>query len=902
MSALLRRLMYFFRRSRHDADLRDEIEAHRAHRQDALERDGLAPAAAARASRRAIGNVTLAVEDVRDVWASRVLDSVQHDFRAAARGLRKSAGFSAVVIGTLALGIGANTSLFSIFNSLIMRPLAVRDPGSLALLTDGSWSYPVWQEIGARATDLFDGAFAWSRESFDLARDGRTAPVDGAYVSGRFFDVLGVPAFRGRMLTPADDTAAPPSGPVAVISHRFWRQHFGGADDVVGRQLTVQVQRQRFPFTVVGVMPPGFSGVDVGRMADVMLPFAAEPLLQGPDSALPRVGRSWLEMMVRLKPGQTIEHANAALRSVQPQIRAAVLPGFRGDPAFAARYLTEPLALAPAAAGASRLRRQFGTPLFAMVVAVGLVLLVACANIASLLLARALARRGELSVRLALGGSRWRLAQLLFIESLLVAMTGAALGLVFARWSSALLVQQLGTWESTVSLDLALDWRVLVFTATLACLCAISAGVAPMIAMKSVAPGEALKSAGRAMAGDRRFAVRGALVVAQIAVSFVLVIAAGLFLRTFASLGQLPLGFGPEPLVVVQMNLFASGIPPADRGARVERLRAAAAATAGVRSASVSSTRLLTGGGWFTNNRVAVGDGPMLPEDNRKRVWRNATTPGWFETMGIPLLRGRDFNNRDRVGSARVAIVNEAFARRYLPGQQPIGQTLRVDSDDGPRYEIVGLAADAVYTTPRDGMLPTLYEPLAQREPREWTSWRNAILTIKAVSGQRALVERDVATALTQADPTLVFRSGTFDQLVAATVTQERLIAMMSGFFGALALVLAGLGLYGIVAQAVSARRTEIGLRMALGAQPTGIVRLVLSRVGVLIVAGLALGLAGSWWAARFIAPLLFQMEPRDPLTFSGTAAVLGAVGVLAAWVPARRAGRLDPATVLREG
>ena len=895
MRALLRRLLYFLRRSDHDAELRDEIESHRAHRQDALESDGLAPIDAAWASRRAMGNVTLAIEDVGDVWIVRVLDGVQQDVRDAVRGLRKSAGFSAVVIGTLALGIGANTSLFSIFNSLIMRPLPVRDPGSLALLTSGSWSYPVWKEIKARESDLFDGAFAWSRESFDLAQGGRAVPVDGAYVSGRFFDVLGVPAFRGRMLTPADDSAAPPNGPVAVISHRFWRQHFGDADDVIGRQLTVHPQR--LSFTIVGVMPPGFTGVDVGRMADVMLPFAAEPILQGRESVLQRVGMSWLEMMVRLKPGQTIEHANAALRSVQPQIRAAVMPGFRGDPAFAARYLTRPLTLAPAAAGASRLRRQFETPLFAMVVAVGLVLLVACANIASLLLARALGRRGEFSVRLALGGSRWRLVRLLFVESLLVAMTGAALGLVFAKWSSALLVQQLG---STVSLDLALDWRVLVFTATLTCLCAISAGVAPMIGVTSVAPGEALKGAGRAMAGDRRFVVRGALVVAQLAVSFILVITAGLFLRTFASLSQLPLGFVPEPLVVVQVNLLASGIPPEERGARVERLQDAAAATPGVRSASACAIRLLTGGGWATNNRVGVGDGPLLPEDLRNRVWRNATTPGWFETMGIPLLSGRDFNARDRVGSPPVGIVNEAFARRYLPGQQPIGQTLRVDSDNGPRYEIVGVVADAVYTTPRDGMLPTMYVPLAQREPREWNSY--AVLTIKAVSGQRALVERDVAAALTQADPTVVFTSRTFDQMIDATATQERLVAMMSGFFGALALLLAGLGLYGIVAHAVRARRTEIGLRMALGAQRAGIVRLVFRRVGVLIVAGLVLGLAGSWWAARFIAPLLFQVEARDPMTIAGTAAVLVAVGVLAAWVPARRAASLDPATVLREG
>jgi putative ABC transport system permease protein len=899
MNTLFRRLLHILRWSRHDADLRVEIEAHRSLRQAALQRDGLQPDAAAQASRRAMGNVTLAVEDARDVWAMRVLDGVRQDVRAAVRGLRKSPGFSAVVIGTLALGIGANTALFSIFNSLIMRPLPVRDPGRLALLTSGSWSYPVWQEIRARSTDLFDGAFAWSRESFDLAQGGRVVPVDGAYVSGRFFDVLGLPAFRGRMLTPADDSATPPDGRVAVISHRFWRQHYGGADDVLGRQLTVQPQR--LSFTIVGVTPPGFTGVDVGRMADVMLPFAAEPILTGQESVLERVGASWLEIMVRLKPGQTLKHANAALRSVQPQIRDAVLPGLRGNPAYAARYLTRPLELAPAAAGASRLRMRFETPLVVMVVAVGLVLLVACANIASLLLARALTRREELSVRLALGGSRWRLARLLFVESFLVAMAGAGIGLVFARWSSALLVQQLATWQSTVSLDLALDWRVLAFTASLTCLCAITAGVAPMIAVKGVAPGEALKSAGRAMAGDRRFAARGALVVAQIAVSFVLVIAAGLFLRSFASLSRLPLGFVSEPLVVVHINLPASGIPPEERGARLERLRDAVAATPGVKSASVSVVRLLSGGGWASNNQIAVGDGPMLPENNRRRVWRNAITSGWLETMGIPLLRGRDFNDGDRVGSPLVAIVNEAFARRYLPDQQPIGQTLRVDSENGPRHEIVGLVADAVYTTPREGMLPTMYVALAQREPQQWNSWGTGVLTIKA-SGQRALVERDVAAALTRTDPTVVFTSGTFDQIVDATVTQERLIAMMSGFFGALALLLAGLGLYGIVAHAVSARRAEIGLRMTLGAQPAGIVRLVFRRVGVLLVAGLVLGLAGSWWAARFIAPLLFQIEARDPMTFSVTAAVLVAVGVLAAWMPARRAARLDPATVLREG
>ena len=565
MTKILRRLQYFLGRSRHDADLRDEIEAHRALRQDAFERDGLAPEDAADASRRALGNVALAVDDARDVWTIRTVDSLWQDVRAALRGLRKSPGFAVVAIGTLALGIGANTALFSIFSSLILRPLPVRDPGSLALLTNGSWSYPIWEEIRARETELFDGAFAWSGQSFDLSPSGQSDLVDGAYVSGRFFEVLGVTAVRGRMITPVDDGRAA-DGPVAVISHRLWQQRFAGASDVVGRRLTVQ----RMPFTIVGVMPPGFFGPDVGRMTDVMVPFAAEPLIRGEESRLASRGSWWLQIMVRLKPGQSLEQANAALRAAQPQIVEG-----------ATWLVSDPLTLAPAATGNSPLRTRFETPLYAMVVAVGLVLLVACANIASLLLARALARRRELSVRLALGSSRWRIARLLLIESLIVAVTGAAFGLVFAKWSSALLVQQLSTWQSTVSLDLALDWRVLAFTAALACLSAITAGVAPVLGLKSVTPGEAIKDAGRGIAGDRRFAVRSTLVVAQIAVSLALVVAAGLFLRTFASLNQLPLGFVPEPLLVAELNLQASGGPPEERAARVERLREATAAVPG---------------------------------------------------------------------------------------------------------------------------------------------------------------------------------------------------------------------------------------------------------------------------------------------------------------------------------
>ena len=893
MTALLRRLLYFLRRARHDADLRDEIEAHRAHRQDALERDGFGPDAAARGSRRAMGNVTLAVEDAREVWAVRAIDIARQDVRTAVRGLRKSPGFAAVAIGTLTLGIGANTALFSIFNSLILRPLPVREPARLAMLTDGSWSYPIWEEIKARETELFDGGFAWSEQSFDLSRGGPTIPVDGSYVSERFFEVLGVRAARGRMLTAADNTSAAADGPVAVISYRFWQQHFAGAADIVGRQMTVE----RLPVTIVGVMPAGFFGVDVGRMADVVLPFAAEPLIRGRESRLASVGSLWLEMMVRLKPGQSVEQANVALRGVQPQIRAATVHGWRrGD---ADRYLSDPLTLVPAATGNSSLRTQFETPLSAMVVAVGLVLLVACANIASLLVARALARRRELSVRLALGGSRWRLVRLLFTESLLVAASGAALGLLFATWSSALLVQQLSTWASTVALDLTLDRRVLAFTVVLTSLAAIVAGVAPVLGLRAVAAGEALKDGGRSVAGDGRFAVRGALVVAQVAVSLVLVIAAVLCLRTLVSLNRLPLGFVPEPLLVAQLNLQASAAAIEERGPLVARLRDAAAAVPGVRSVSASSVMILTGGGWGAN-RIAIDEQAMTREDrSSQRLWLNATTPGWFATMGIPISSGRDFNDGDRLGSPLVAIVNEALVLRYHLGQQPIGRTIRVGGSNGEaRYEIVGVVGNSVYTSPRDGMLATMYVSLAQREPQEGRP--EALLTMNVAPGQRAAVERDVAAALERVDSTVAFTFRTFDRLIDATVTQERLVAMLSGFFGGLALLLAGIGLYGLVAQAVRTRQSEIGLRMALGAQPAEVVRLVFRRVGVLIVAGLALGLTISLWAAQFVGPLLFQVEARDPATFSGAVSVLALVGGLAAWLPARRAARFDPATILR--
>jgi predicted permease len=809
-------------------------------------------------------------------------------FRSAFRSLRATPLVSALAILSLALGIGANTALFSILNGLLLRPLPDRDPGALVQLQGGSWTYPIWNEIKARETELFEGALAWGSERFDLAPGGETQMVDGAYVSGRFFDVLGVAPARGRLLTETDDRpGGGADGAVAVISHRFWMNHYGAAGDVVGRQVTLQ----RVPFTIVGVMPRDFSGPDIGRVADVMIPFAVEPRIRGAESALEARSTWWLDIMARTKAGQTVEQATAALRAVQPQVREATMP-----PQYPAemqkRYLSEAFTLAPAANGSSPVGDRYEAPLFAMMGVVGLVLFIACANIANLLVARGLAREQELSVRLALGASRWQVAALLLGESMLLAGAGAALGFVFAQWSGPLIVQQFVTWRESVVLDVSPDWRVVGFTTLVTVVTAIIAGVAPALGAAALAPYEVLRTAGRGVIGDRRLTVRGALVVVQIALSITLVAAAGLFLRSLNSLNHAPLGFTPEPLIVADLDLQMSLARPQDRPALLQRMSDAVTALPGVTSGSASMITPTSGRGWNT----MIGEGPM---DRSRMSWMNAVSPGWFGTYGMRLIAGRDFEPSDRAGAEPVAVVNQTFAGRFLKGA-PIGQVIPQGGPGGTvtNYRVVGLVSDAVYRSPREGMVPTMFVPLAQRDQM----FPGASLTVAASPGQRAAVMRAVAEALRTVDARASFTFRTFDELVGATVVQDRLVAALSGFFGVLALLLAAIGLYGVMSHSVNRRRTEIGIRMALGAEPGSIQRLVLRRVVVLLGAGVAAGLALSLWAAEFVQSMLFQLDAQDPITMVGAAVVLVLVATMAAWIPARRAAGLDPARVLRDG
>ncbi len=845
-----------------------------------------------------------------------MLDALVQNVRYALRLLRRAPGFTTVIVTTLALGIGANTAIFTIIDGLLLRSLPVKEPERLALVlrdAGSNWTYPIWEQIRARA-DMFDGALAWSTFDgvFNLSNGGEARFVNGVWVSASAFPTLGIDAALGRTFVPEDDRrGGGPDGPVAVISYAFWQRHFGGAPDAIGRTLTLD----RVPFTVVGVTPAGFTGLTVGRPFDVAVPFGVEPLLRGAnESRLDRRTSWWVGMMLRLKPGQTLDQATALLRTVQPQIRDATLPAdvTRAD---LAEYLKEPFALTSAAAGRSGLREQYRRPLIVIMIAVALVLLIACANIANLLLARATARSHEWSVRLALGASRTRLACQLLTESLLMAAMGSAAALLIARWVSDVLVRQLSS--ESVSLDLTLDWRVLAFTAATTIVTVIMFGLAPALRAAHEAPIDAMKARGRGNAWAGPVSAAGGLVVLQVALSVVLVASAGLFARTFAGLASASLGFETNRVLLVDVNALGTEIPPLARTGVYERIRQRVEAVPGVASAGVSLISPVSGAIWsrrvdLAGSVIPAAERSTGPEgfgftdaripSNEPLAVFNAISPDWLSTYRTRLVAGRDISTVDGASSARVALVNEAFARKFLNGANPIGRTLRTMTIDRPApREIVGLVADAVYRDVREPILPTVYIPLAQldRDPA-MVSPPAVALAIRASSGSAAALTRSVAAAIAEINPRLTLTFTPLADQVSDTFVQERLLAMLSGFFGALALLLAAIGLYGLTSYAVGLRRAEIAIRMALGATRASVIHLVMRRVTMLLAAGIPVGLVVSVWASRFVATLLYGLEPGDPLTLAWAAAALAAVGAIAGWIPAWRASRLEPTILLQ--
>jgi predicted permease len=757
------------------------------------------------------------------------------------------------------------------------------------------WEYSFWQQIRQRP-ELFESAAAWSLTRFNLASGGESQFVEGLWATGSFFDTLGVEAALGRAFSDRDDRrGGGPDGPVAVISDSYWHRRFGRSADVLGRV----VRLNDVPYTIVGVMPPRFFGTEVGRAFDFIVPLHTEPLSRGRDSAVDNPGTNFLTVIARLGERQGHEAGVTALRLAQPVIREAVVAPFlqMATPELLAGYLSSPFTVVTAETGFSNLRGQYERPLMVVSVVVALVLVVACVNIASLLLARAVARRQELKVRMALGASRWRLARQLFTESLALAVAGAGLGVAMAPSVGGFLVRQLSTPVDVVFLDTSIDVRVLAFAVAATAITVLLFGTVPALRATRVSPIDSLKERGPAVSDQLHGGAAGWLIAMQVAVSIVLVVSAGLFVRSFASLAWKELGFEPERVLVVTVAPERTTVDLSQRRALYERVRRAVLALPDVGDAAISFlTPVATGG--LTPPVEVEGAASAI----RDEVFGNPISPGWFTTFGIRLVAGRDITDGDRSGAPRVAIVNETFARRYLGSGSPLGRTITIwpNTPRALRMEVVGVAADAAYFSARAPVPPSWYSPIAQFDAQGFP-FSPVRLSVRPTAAPPASLTRQVEAAVASVDPrlSLVFRP--LDEQVHASLIGERLLAQLGGFFGALALLLAGLGLYGVTAYAVSRRRSEIGIRMALGAVPAGVIRLVLGRISMIVGAGIAAGTAISLWASPLVDGLIYGLRPRDPGTFAGAALALCATAAVAAWLPARRAVRIDPAAVLRE-
>jgi predicted permease len=895
---------------RAEADLARETAAHLALLEDEFQRRGMRGDEARVAARRAFGGLEQMKDRQRDARSFAWLDDARRDLHYAARTLRREPAFAAAALLTLALGIGANTAIFSLINSLLLRPLPVRDPEQLVVVSDPSrndaragvpdllsfmWNNRMWEQIRQRP-QLFDGAFAYFYSRFNLAAGGETDVADGLYASGRFFDTLGVAAILGRTLTDADDQrGGGAAGPVAVIAHGFWQRRFGGAADVVGRTLTLE----RVPFTVVGVLPPGFTGPVTGRAFDVAIPVGTASVVMGP-RFFDGLGVNWLTIMVRLKLGQTLESANAALRGVQPQIREASKPP--PLPNRADVYLKNPLTLLPAGHGnpLAPLRVRSERPLWTMQLAVALVLLIVCANVANLTLARSVARRHEMSVRVALGASPRRLARQLFVESLLLAGAGAAAGFLLAQWGTRILVRVFSADSNALALHLAPDWRVLVFTAGVTIAASVLFGIVPAQRVTRVEPIDALKGQGWT-AIRTRLHLAGGFVVAQVALSLVLLVGGTLLIRTYAILASRDLGLDPADVLVVDVGTSKAHVPPGRRLVIFEEIRRAVFAVPGVTGAALADITPLAGGAMASDVDVSG-----VPTRGRGETFINRISPGWLSQYRTPVLSGRDFADDDRAGTRRVAIVNRAFAREFLNGADPLGHVVR--QLQGPpghppmEWDIVGVSGDAVYDSVRAPVPPPMYLAFDQIDADlvAVAAPPAASLSIRTSGVPPMTLRKSIAATIAGVDPHVDLTFRLLPDVVRGSITLERTLAILSGCFGALSLLLAAIGLYVVTSYAVWQRRAEIGIRMALGATSGLVVRQVLSRVVRLIALGVIIGVGMSLWASQFVAALLYGLEPRDHLTLIGAAVLLAVVGLLAGWLPARRAATVDPLIALR--
>jgi putative ABC transport system permease protein len=816
-----------------------------------------------------------------------MLDALWQDVRYAIRALRRNPGFAAVAVLSLALGIGANTAIFSLIDALVLKSLPVSHPEELVQVTMGSpwyFSNPIWEQLRDRQ-DIFAGVFAYGRWNFNLARGGEVRNVNGQYVSGEYFDTLGVRTVLGRTLTRADDRRG--CAGTAVLSHGFWQREYGGRADILGKTISIDDH----PFEIVGVTEPGFTGVEVGASVDVLAPLCAERIVHSESSLLDLHSLpGWLQVMGRPKPGISLRQVNARLNALAPEVFLASLPDNRREE-DRSRFLKHTLNGQPAANGLSYLRRQYRQPLLILMAIAGSVLLIACANVANLLLVRGAARERELAIRITLGSGRRRLVQHLLTESLLLSGAGTALGIVFAQWATRLLVAFLD-----VSLDLTPDLRMLAFTAGVAVVTGLLFGMAPAWRSTRVQPQLAMKANGRGVVGGSGVGFGKALVTLQVALSLVLVVAAGLLLGSLWELTSVDAGFRPDRVLGVRADLGHGNLTPERRIAEVRQMLEKLRTIPAVYCASDSNIVPMWGG-WAAIDVVVDGYAATSRDDST--VLFNQVSDQFFETLAIPIVAGRDFDRRDTPGSSKVAIVSESMARKFFGTPNPLGRYLRIQEGTqiGDPYEIVGVVKDTKYGRLRDPMSPTVYLTRNQ-DPG---SQMYVYFELRAIAGRPEALIQSAKSAIGDIDGSASLEITALSAQIGKSLSRDRLLAALSGIFGVLALMLAMMGLYGVMSYNVERRRNEIAIRVALGAEQARVVRMVLGEVLLMVGTGLAVGLGLAIAMTRFVATFLYGLAPNDPLTLSLAAAALAGAAAFAGYLPARRASRVDPMTALRE-
>jgi macrolide transport system ATP-binding/permease protein len=829
-----------------------------------------------------------------------MLDTLRQDLRFGLRLLRVNPGATLTAMVSLALGIGANTAMFTIVNAALVRPLPVTAPGELALVYSGDrdapWSvtsYPSYVDYRDR-NEVFSGLAAFAEIGVSLSAEEGPALVRGAIVTGNFFDVLGVGAARGRVLTPADDRT-PGAHPVVVITHELWMRELGGRADAVGSSLTINGR----VYTILGVTPQGFRGTSVLDPVQLFVPMMMQAAVRPPrggfsgemdPNLLTRRESGWLTLVGRLRPGMTMERARAGLATLSTQM-ASAYPELAG-------LLISPYPLSRVDPRAWPLLRNAAALLMGVV---GLVLLIAAANVANLLLARAVARRREIALRLALGGSRVRLVRQLLTETLLLAIGGAALGVLSASWSLQALTQAIpSTGIFSFHLELPIDWRVAAFTTGVTVLAALFAGLAP--ALQASNPGllPALKDADPLGSGGRlRLRGQRALVVAQLALSLMLLVIAGLFLKSLWRAQGLSPGFDVDSVATanLQIDLLRYTRVQGQQFYRdvVER----AMALPGVSAASVARVVPLSGGGRTTPLQI---EGQVVPDappgggaPRRPGVATNVVGTRYFETMGIGLVAGRDFSGRDAEGAPRAVVVNESFVARYFPGERALGKRIALGGATDPTWrEIVGIVRDSAYRTIAELPTPFVYQPVAQQHETGMTLLVRTRHDPALIVGElrRMLVSLEPNAPVTSVQP--------LSALVSSALYPARMGARLMAIFGIIAVSLAAVGLYGVAAFAVSRRTREMGIRTALGARQRDLMTLVLRESLTVVSIGIALGAIGAGLLAQLVRGFLYGISPTDPLVFGSVALLLALVMLGATGLPARRASKTDPLTALR--